>query len=499
MKKKMMAFAVTLVMVLTLLPAGALAAEDVLPEDEGNAAVLNGGAALVAEDALSEDEGTAAAPNSDVALAAEGDSAENPITITADTSVLENGKYYKLAGDVTLTSQIVVNNGVATYIELASGTLTAPAGKYAISVKTGGTLTINGTNGTVAGSAYGALTNDGGTVTINGGTFTSGWRITVKNQDGTSNAQGDMTINGGTFTCTANPMDQAVQNFCKLVINGGTFQGKVVTWQEVGTGYSDFGDTTIKAGTFEQDVLVALSTNDNGSGDAARMPKLTVEGTAGSEPDFKGDVGFFEGNEASEGAKPAAQANGKVIIKNANVEGDVYNGSKGTIEIEDSTIKGAVTNKANGDGGAAGDGMVSIKNSILDSADSVDESVGLVSGCKDTSGTEIENKFAANTNLKAEKNGTYGSSFAQMWDVRVSGLQSDKYYLIRIANAGISTDPDGDSFMIALENPGPAFYTVTCKPGQFVDVFELEDKPASWEGTIPTLTEIEYAVPGANG
>lgn len=81
----------------------------------------------------------------------------DPIIIAAGTSALEDGKYYKLTGDVTLTSQLTVADGVTACLDLASGTLTAPSGKYTISVKTGGTLTINGTDGTVAGCTRGQI------------------------------------------------------------------------------------------------------------------------------------------------------------------------------------------------------------------------------------------------------------------------------------------------------------------------------------------------------
>ena len=53
--------------------------------------------------------------------------------------------------------------------------------------------------------------------------------------------------------------------------------------------------------------------------------------------------------------------------------------------------------------------------------------------------------------------------------------------------------------IIALNNPAADAYTVTCKPGQNVTVFELEAKPTEWTGSIQTLTEYEMTVPGENG
>ena len=53
--------------------------------------------------------------------------------------------------------------------------------------------------------------------------------------------------------------------------------------------------------------------------------------------------------------------------------------------------------------------------------------------------------------------------------------------------------------LVPLNNPAADAYTVTCKPGQNVTVFELEAKPTDWTGSIQTLTEYEMTVPGENG
>lgn len=456
MKKRLFPALLALVLALTMLSVGVFASGD--PNTPGSGGGSGSGGTTTTTPAGTE---------------------ADPIIIAADTSALEDGKYYKLTGDVTLTAQITVANGVTAYLDLASGTLTAPSGKYAISVKAGGILTINGTDGTVAGSTLGALTNDGGTVTINGGKFTSGWRITVKNQDGTNNAQGKMTVNSGTFTCTANPMDQAIQNFCDLTINGGDFSGKVVTWQEVGTGYSDYGTTKITGGTFNQDVLVALSTGDNGNGAADKMPTLTIDGSNSQTPPvFHQDVGFFEGNNASEGAKPVAQANGAVSIKGATVKGDVYNGSKGTVEIEDATIEGKITNCANTVDGTAGDGAVSIKNSTV--SGTIDTSVGIVSGCTDSTGTPIENVVNSNTSLKVEKSTDTVAGFPLM---KITGMKDDCLYLIRVSTVR-NNEKDEKSVLLLVKGSDVTnhTYSFNAKVGTFITVREYNASVAT--GTI---------------
>lgn len=181
---------------------------------------------------------------------------------------------------------------------------------------------------------------------------------------------------------------------------------------------------------------------------------------------------------------------GGTIKGNVAMSTDEKNAGKGGIDITNATVNGDITNES-GNGAA-----VSVRTSTVTGEI---KGVGIVVNCKDADGKPIENVNNANTALKAEKEGTFGNSFPQMWDVKVSGLQSDKYYLIRVAAKGISTTADGNSIIIALNNPAVDTYTVTCKPGQNVTVFELKTKPTDWTGSIQTLTEYEMTVPGENG
>lgn len=190
------------------------------------------------------------------------------------------------------------------------------------------------------------------------------------------------------------------------------------------------------------------------------------------------------------------QAPVDVVVTGGTIEGNVAmstdekNAGKGGIDITNATVNGDITNKS-GNGAA-----VSVRTSTVTGEI---EGVGIVVDCKDADGKPIENVNNANTALKAETANAFGNSFPKMWDVKVSGLQNDKYYLIRVAAKGISTTADGNSIIIALNNPAADTYTVTCKPGQNVTVFELETKPTDWTGSIQTLTEYEMMVPGENG
>ena len=188
--------------------------------------------------------------------------------------------------------------------------------------------------------------------------------------------------------------------------------------------------------------------------------------------------------------KDGAKLEGNVTMKKDN-----KNENKGGVDITGATVDGSITNSS-GDGAA-----VTVRQSTV--TGTIAETVGVVVGCtKDgeagNGSTKIENVNNANASLNvAAKSDSYNTSFAGMWDVEVSGLQSNRYYAIRVAAQGISTTADGNSIIIALNNPTNGTYTVTCKPGQVVSVIEFESKPNSWEGTIPTLTEKEYTVPAA--
>lgn len=414
------------------------------------------------------------------ALAAGTGTEEDPILIAADTSALQDGKYYKLQEDVTLTGQLTIGDGVTAYLDLESGTLTAAAKKYAIQVNAGGTLHITGTQGIVAGSDYGALRNSGGTITIAGGTFASSWRISVKNEDGAkggNQVDGDMTISGGTFICNKEPMDQAVQNFCKLKIEGGEFRGKVVTWQEVGTGYADYGDTTITGGTFIEDVLIAQSKGKAGT-DETKAPKLSI---SGADTKFEKDVGFFEGNTD---ATNAADIKGTLTIQDATVEGTVYNGSKGTVEINNAKVNN-VSNKVGGkDAGTVGTGSIAVKESIV--TGTIDDSVNLVSNCTNGSGGKIEDVYASNTGLTLVQ-GDESDGFPGMCTLQISGVQADKYYIVRIAD---SEDRDTNSVILPLSGDDiQTGYTFACKSGKYVILWEFSNKDELKEQNLTPLTQ----------
>lgn len=173
-------------------------------------------------------------------LTGEGDhTIVNNGTLTViDSSAAKSGA----VDNVTHGRGALVNNGTAT---LNGGTFkrSAEAGVSATDnggnswyvIDNHGTLTINdgvavyhGTSAeTAAQWKYSSLIRNVGTsadatatLTVNGGEFNTGL-IALKNDD-----YGTLTVNGGQISSG----NQAVQNWYKATVNGGTFNGQVITW-----------------------------------------------------------------------------------------------------------------------------------------------------------------------------------------------------------------------------------------------------------------------------
>ena len=139
----------------------------------------------------------------------------------AGVSATDNGgnSWYVIDNHGTLT----INNGVAVYHGTSAET--AAQWKYSSLIRNIGT----GADATA-------------TLTVNGGEFYTGL-IALKNDD-----FGMLDVNGGQISSG----NQAVQNWYKATVDGGTFDGMVITWF-----YSDntgVADMTISDGTFSGQV-----------------------------------------------------------------------------------------------------------------------------------------------------------------------------------------------------------------------------------------------------
>lgn len=170
--------------------------------------------------------------------------ADNHTIINNGTLVITDSSEAKSGAvdNVTHAKGALVNNGTAI---LNGGTFkrSAEAGVSATDnggnswyvIENHGKLTINdgvavyhGTSAEMAAQwKHSSLIRNVGTsadatatLTVNGGEFYTG-RIALKNDD-----YGTLTVNGGQISSG----NQAVQNWYKAAVNGGTFNGQVITW-----------------------------------------------------------------------------------------------------------------------------------------------------------------------------------------------------------------------------------------------------------------------------
>lgn len=104
------------------------------------------------------------------------------------------------------------SNTGGSYVIDNQGTITIESGTF---FNDSGVLPDPGTKGS-------SLLRNLGTMTINGGTFTQATFIVIKNDD-----DAQLDINDGTFTSETS---QAVQNWSKANLTGGTFNGDVASW-----------------------------------------------------------------------------------------------------------------------------------------------------------------------------------------------------------------------------------------------------------------------------
>ena len=202
---------------------------------------------------------------------------EGTLTVTGngtiDTSMSENGGY----GAIDNFGVLTIENGTYRGAAYANGSVIRCKGADSV-------LTIN--DGTFEGGTR-AVFNEG-TATINGGTFTGTtcsrcnsnvWAYTVVNYL----PESKMTINGGTFTGVQGAVSASVG---ELIVNDGSF--KTVACKEHGTAATfyalyaagEVGEVTctINGGTFETEgkICAVLIGNDNTGGDGGINAQATA-------------------------------------------------------------------------------------------------------------------------------------------------------------------------------------------------------------------------------
>lgn len=450
--------------------------------------------------------------------------------ISGDKSVIKvHTSNLKITGTGTISNSNAGSSGDGTTIWLMdAGTLTIESGvtvetgkgeqSYAVSFNTsctqGAALTVNGatlksdlTESSKGSGLYvnGTLTDSvNPTITLNGakieaaksGIYLAGAaKTTISNSSqitskdvGIEIRNGELTVDNSTVTGGTGDPTSAANGNGQTSANAGIAVAQHTTVKPI--------TVNVKGGAKVSGGAALYVTNPQQNTPTNIAQTVTVSGTGTTLTSTHTDP-----STNATGNAVYAQAPVNIVIKegakldgNVTMKKDDKNANKGGVDITGATVAGSITNES-GDGAA-----VTVRKSTVSGETT---GVGIIVDCtKDgeagNGSTKIDNVNNANTSLKAEvKSSSYNTSFVGMWDVEITGLQSDKYYAIRVASKGISTTVDGNSIIIALDKPQTATYTVTCKPGQVVSVFELESKPTDWTGTIHTLTEKEYTVPAA--
>ena len=182
-------------------------------------------------------------------------------------------------GNLTIVGTGTVDNishGKCAILNEADGKANLLGGTYDRSAEAGSSPSNNGGNSyyyiynkgtmemenvSVPGkSAYSSTVRNDGTLTIEDGTEISGNLIAVKNDSGT------LYVNGGTLT---SENDQAIQNWNKARITGGTLDGTVTTWANE----NDPGTTEISG-----DAVVTKDVRSITYDNSAAVPVVEVNG-----------------------------------------------------------------------------------------------------------------------------------------------------------------------------------------------------------------------------
>lgn len=211
------------------------------------------------------------------------DNVNEDITVAADDNITIDLNGCTLTG---VSEHTITNNGTLVIDDIAGGgrVTNSTAGKAAVYNAVEATVTLNGgtyTRGTA--NEYYVIQNQG-TMTINDGVtmlqpsdsssgLTSGWYTVPDGWDTRAN----LTINGGVFasngitvkndevsnlTITGGTFDgvdgyvanQSVQNWTYATIEGGTFNGNVISWAYTSGSTVVRGDLDITGGTFNGDI-----------------------------------------------------------------------------------------------------------------------------------------------------------------------------------------------------------------------------------------------------
>ena len=352
--------------------------------------------------------------------------------ITADTTALEDGKWYTIDDDTTVSGRITVN-GTAHLILRDDLILTVPKGV----TTTGATLNIYGQRagtGTLSASAEftnagigGTRQSAGGTVVIHGGTVTATGGVQAAGIGGGYRAAGGtVVIHGGTVTATGGQVSAG--------IGGGA----------MGTG----GEVAIYGGT------VTATGGQQGAG------------IGGGPQSAGGTVVIHGGTVTATGGQQAAGIGGGV------------SGAGGTINISGGEVTATGTLGAGIGGGyrAAGGNVTITGGTVKAYSKGTDSNFGAAIGAGSGNSEQGTLMLAENMIVKAETVALADKEWEDMQEVAREDYMNDhaqrRAYLVTpvVAVTGVTLDQEAVTLNIGDTAP----LTATVEPA------DATDKAVAW-------------------
>lgn len=328
----------------------------------------------------------------------------------------------------------------------------------------GNTIDLDNVNITPNAEGTGLYLAGPATTTVKGGTIEGGSRG-IEIRAGELNVQDGAVIKGGNGepTSTGNNSGSTTTNAGIAVAQHTTVKPITVNIED---GAQVSGGAALYVTNPQQNTHTTVDQTVTVSGAGTTLTSTHTDPTTNAT----GDAVYAQAP-VDIVIKEGAKLDGNVTMKK-----DDNNTGKGGVDITGATVDGDITNNS-GDGAA-----VTVRQSTV--TGTIAENVGVVSGCTDGNGQPIKETTSANANLKIESETTDAQLYAK---VKISGMDTGKVYAIRLAKDQYKNNGEMTILIVdSVEN-----YTIYCKDGQKIWVFEYDSKDVIVAGNSQHTTLVE--------
>lgn len=212
------------------------------------------------------------------------------------TGVIDNVSHAR--GALVNEGTVTVESGTLTRSKEAGKSPSDNGGNSWYVIDNQGTMTFDGGAVTSTGKYSSLIRNLNGTLTINDGEFKNGF-IALKNDDG-----GVLEITGGTITSD----EQAIQNWSKAEISGGTLNGSVIAWDY---GEGDNSTTTISGNAVINGDVKAVNYLNAKQGPTVNITGGTINGEVSK--------GTHDGTSGIQAANPSSDTS-QIVVSGGTFE-----------------------------------------------------------------------------------------------------------------------------------------------------------------------------------